>query len=271
MEKLEDIKVFMLCHREVEYGLIDNEIVTPLECGAAVTDNNVCKTKDNTGDNISEFNHFFTEDTGLYWIWKNVHAKYKGQMQYSRRFLDLENEDFDKIFSEHDAIIAKPMDLSQLYWIEGLTLEGQYRIAHNIKDLDMMESIVKELYPDYAKDYDKYIKNNSLIYYSNGFILKEKDYDEYCSMLFTVLCEWLKRMNIKTLTGLHEYVYSSVMEGIISNATMDTYHRSDIEYVLKYQSRIGGSLAERFFTLYAFRNFKNPLLLDYDKPEGNIL
>ena len=90
-------------------------------------------------------------------------------------------------------------------------------------------------------------------------------------MLFTVLYEWLERMNIKTLADLHEYVYDSVMEGIISNATMDTYHRSDIEYVLKYQSRIGGSLAERFFTLYAFKNFKNPLLLDYDKPEGNIL
>ena len=271
MEKRDDVKVFMLCHREVEYGFIDNSVVTPLECGAAICDNNVCELKDNTGDNISEYNHFFTEDTGIYWIWANVHSKYKGQMQYRRRFLGLEDLDFDKIFSEHDAILGTPMDLSVLYWIPGLTLESQYRIAHNINDLVVMEQIVKELYPEYSEDYDKYIKNGSLIYYSNGFILKQEDYDKYCEMLFTVLDEWLYRMGIHNLQDLHKYVYDSTMSGAISNATMDYFHRTDIDYVLKYQSRIGGSLAERLFTLYAFHNFKNPLHLDYDKPEGNIL
>lgn len=268
---MEDIKVFMLCHRPVEYGFIDNDVVTPLECGADVCDNNACEVKDNTGDNISKFNQFFTEDTGIYWIWKNVHAKYKGQMQYRRRILGLENMNLDEIFKTHDAIIGTPMNLAELYWMPQLTLESQYRIAHNINDLYIMEGIIKELYPDYSEDYDRYIKNGVMIYYSNGFVLKEEDYDHYCSMLFTILYEWLGRTGIKNIDDLHKYVYDAVMDGTISNSTMDYYHRKDIDYVLKYQSRIGGSLAERFFTLYAFHNFKNPLLLDYDKPEGNFL
>ena len=85
----------MLCHKEVPYGLIDNEIITPLECGAAIVDNNVCELKDNQGeDNISEYNFFYLEDTAMYWIWKYVNdCKYKGQMHYRRRI------DLSKIYN----------------------------------------------------------------------------------------------------------------------------------------------------------------------------
>ena len=269
--KRDDVKVFMLCHKEVEYGFIDNDVVTPLEVGADICDNNVCETKDNTGNNISKFNEFYTEDTGLYWIWKNVHAKYKGQMQYRRRFLNIESLDFDSVFKDHDAIIAYPMRLDYLYYIPGLTLEGQYRIAHNYKDLLLMEQIVKDLWPDYAEDYDRFIKNGSDILYSNGFILREEDYNRYCDMLFTMLTEWLDRNGTPNVEDVKRWVYDSIMDGTISNATMDHWHRIDMDYCIKYQTRIGGSLAERFFTLFAFHNFRNIFYLDYDKPEGNRL
>ena len=193
-------------------------------------------------------------------------------MQYRRRLEGInQTTNFAEIFAYHDAIIAEPMDLAELYYMDGLTLEEQYCIAHNIKDLWLMEDIIKEMYPEYSEDYDKYIKNGTNILYSNGFILKQEDYDDYCEKLFSVLREWLRRMNIHNEEELHKFVYDSVMCGDISNATMTSAMRNDLDYVLKYQSRIGGSLAERFFTLYAFHHFKNIYYVKYDKPEGNKL
>lgn len=267
----QDAKIFMLCHKSVNYGFINNKLITPLECGADVEDNNACETKDNTGDNISKWNQFYTEDTGIYWIWKNVHCKYKGQMQYRRRLSGIEGLDFDEVFSTYDAIIAEPMNLAELYYIPELTLETQYMIAHQKRDLDIVEEIVATDYPDYYDDYVKYIKNGNLILYSNGFVLKENDYDAYCKFLFDILEIWLNIMDIHDIDTLHKYVYDSIMSGNISNATMNPLSRADINYAVKYQSRIGGSLAERIFTLYAFHNFKNILFLPYDKPEGNKL
>lgn len=271
MEKREDAKIFMLCHKPTPYGLIDNELITPLECGADVEDNNACETKDNTGKNISKWNQFYTEDTGIYWIWKNVHCKYKGQMQYRRRLEGLENLDFEQTFAEYDAIIAQPMDLESLYYMPGLTLEKQYALAHQKRDLDAVEEIILESHADYYPDYLKYVRNGKNILYSNGFVLKEEDYDKYCEFLFGILVKWLDKKGIHTIESLHAYVYDSIMTGHISNATMDPYHRADLDYAIKYQSRIGGSLAERIFTLYAYHNFKNILFLEYDKPEGNKL
>lgn len=271
MKKNKNIKIFMLCHKPTEYGFIDNEIITPLECGADVEDNNACEIKDNTGDNISKWNQFYTEDTGIYWIWKNVSCKYKGQMQYRRRLQGIENIDFNEVFSKYDAIIAEPMDLAELYFMPDLTLETQYLLAHQKRDLDVVENIIKLDYFEYYLDYIKFIKNGNLILYSNGFILKENDYNKYCEFMFGILKKWLSIMNIHDVDALHKYVYDSVMTGNISNATMSPVMRADMEYVIKYQSRIGGSLAERIFTLYAYHNFKNILFLPYEKPEGNKL
>ena len=163
------------------------------------------------------------------------------------------------------------MDLADLYYMPTLTVESQYLLVHNINDLLLMEKIIKDLYPDYAEDYDKYIKQGKLLLYSNGFVLKSEDYDKYCGMLFTILKEWLKRMSINNIPELEKYVYDAIMEGKISNASKTVYWRSRIDYTVKYQMRIGGSLAERFFTLYAYHNFKNILFVPYEKPEGNIL
>lgn len=276
--KREDVKVFQLCHKQVEYGFIDDDVVTPLEVGADICDNNVCVTKDNTGDNISALNEFYTEDTGLYWIWKNVNCRYKGQMQYRRRLAGISGLDFDDIFEEQGmrAIVAYPMDLAWLYYMPELTLETQYLIAHNIKDLYLMEEIIKEWWPDYAEDYDRYIKHGKNILYSNGFVMRQSDYDHYCAMLFSMLYEWLWRKGFLNerdmIEQVKKYVRDSILAGDISNATMDVFHRSDMDYCIKYQSRIGGSLAERFFTLYAYHNFKDRIyFVDYDKPEGNKL
>ena len=144
MEKRKDVKIFMLCDHRVDF-LVDDEVITPLECGADVKDNDVCKVKDNTGDNISAYNEFYLENTGVYWIWKNVKgAKYKGQTQYRRQFRGLSYLDFDKVFSNYDVIVADPLDLPKTFKHPTCTVEFHYKVAHNIRDLNILKEIIEE-------------------------------------------------------------------------------------------------------------------------------
>ena len=204
--KRTDVQVFMLCNRNVPY-LIDNEIITPLQCGTSVVDNNVCQLKDNTGNNISHLNEFYLENTGVYWIWKNINdAKYKGQMQYRRQFANLQYYDFDKIFQDHDIIVAEPLNLPSTFNDPKCTLEFHYKVAHNKRDLDVLEDIINEKYPEYQDDYIKYIKNGQNILYSCGFIMKSEDYDKYCQILFDIIEEYRKRMNLHNILDVKNYV-----------------------------------------------------------------
>ena len=82
MQKREDIQIYELAYNKVKYGLWDNALYTPLQCGADRSNTDVCELKDNTGENISSKNFYYCETTGTYWIWKNApETKYVGQCQ----------------------------------------------------------------------------------------------------------------------------------------------------------------------------------------------
>lgn len=258
MKKRKDIQVFMMCHREIDFGLIDDEIITPIECGAAVCDNNICELKDNIGeDNISAWNEFFLEDTAMYWIWKNIKdAKYLGQTQYRRRLPLSKYWDYDRIFQDFDIIVAEPANMEEDFGINCQTVEAQYDYAHNPEDIRIIEDIIKTNHPDYAEDYDKYIKNSPYLYYSNGWVMRTEDYDKYCNFLFPILYEWLKRRDINEISDLKKYVKDAILNNQITCNTMCVRLPEDLDYAVKYQMRIGGFLAERIFTLYIQHNIK---------------
>lgn len=271
VEKRKDVQLFMLCFNPVDYGFVNNEVMTPLQCGAAVNDKDVCKLKDNTGDNISYLNQYYVENTGIYWIWKNVKdAKYKGQTQYRRRFAEIdENTDFDKIFSEYDIICCKPYNFPEnaKKFIPAKTIEAGYGYSHCIDDLRTMERIVKEVHPDYAEDWDKYIKQGENLYYSNGFILPAEEYDKYCEFLFDLLERFMHRIGVKE--------YEDLILHIGRNLGAGRYIRYDDPFKLswrevKWQAEICGFMSERILTLYIQHNFPKrheiPYLLMEDIP-----
>ena len=256
VEKRKDVQLFMLCFNPTDYGFVNNEVMTPLQCGAAVNDKDVCKLKDNTGDNISQLNPYYVENTGLYWIWKNVKdAKYKGQTQYRRRFTEIdETTDFDKLFSDYDIICCKPYNFPEnaKKFIPANTIEAGYGYSHCIDDLKTLERIVKEVHPDYASDWDKYIKKGENLYYSNGFILPSEEYDKYCEFLFDLLERFMKRIGVET--------YEDLVLHIGRNLGAGRYIRYDDPFKLKWhevkwQAEICGFLSERILTLYIQHNF----------------
>ena len=277
-EKRKDVQIFTLCYEKKGFQFLNDAVITPLQVGA-INGTNVCELKDNVGDNISSGNYFYIENTGTYWIWKNVKdATYKGQMQYRRPLSGVTDEmNFEEVFSKYDVVTCEPFHhpshktptKEEPMIISADTVEQGYAFSNCLDDLLILEMAVKMYYPDYADDYDKYIKKGPNLYYSNGFIMKAEDYDRYCEFLFNCLNGYLKLADIKSEKDLIEHVKYNLEVG--------KYQRyPDPKRVpaeaIKWQCSIGGFLSERLWTLWLQHNFSDDkvLKLPYIKMEEKM-
>lgn len=277
-EKSKDTKIFTLCYEKKNFQFLDDAVITPLQVGAN-NGKDLCELKDNTLDNISDKNFFYVEGTGTYWIWKNVKdCKYKGQMQYRRPLSGVSDTmNFDEVFSKYDVITCVPFNhpanskptATNKMCIPAQTVEGGYAFSNCIDDLLVMEVIIKMYYPEYADDYDKYIKEGENLYYSNGFILRSEDYDRYAEFMYGCLEYYLEMTGIKTEADVIEHVKYNLEAGKYIR-----YNENEInnEIVINWQSKIGGFLSERLWTLWLLHNFKEDriMTLPYIKMENNM-
>lgn len=270
MDKRKDVQIFSLCYEKKDWDFLNDSVITPLQVGAA-NGTDVCELKDNTKENISNGNFFYVENTGLFWIWKNVKdAKYKGQMQYRRPLSGVsETMDFDKTFEEYDVITCKPFNHPENSkpknegdpFIPANTVEQGYAYSNCGDDIAMLSYVIKKIHPDYAEDYDKYIRNGENLYYSNGFILRSEDYDRYCDFLFSCLNGWLQVAGIQNQFDLWVHVARDLGAG--------KYIRYKNPYeaptsAVMWQTRIGGFLSERIWTLWLLHNFSEDRILELE-------
>ena len=275
--KNEEVKIYSLCYEKKKFDFLDDAVITPLQVGAA-NGTNVCALKDNTGDNVSGGNYFYIENTGTYWIWKNVKSKYKGQMQYRRPLSGVTDEmNFEEVFEKYDVITCEPFHhpshkvptADEPMIISADTVEQGYAFSNCLDDLLILEMAIKMYYPEYAEDYDKYIKNGPNLYYSNGFVMKSEDFDRYSEFLFNCLNGYLYLADIKSQKELVEHVKYNIETG--------KYQRyPNVKNVppqaIQWQCSIGGFLSERLWTLWLQHNFKDEkvLKLPYIKMEDNM-
>ena len=177
---------------------------------------------DNTGDNISKKNKSFCELTIQYWAWKNTDADYYGFFHY-RRYLSFYEDKFptddwnsvirpylnnktieelrlndiehiQKIISGYDVITPIPIDLKKVGFS---SVYDQYKTSPrlNIKDINLLLDIIKDLYPNYSEDAKEYFSGRKL-YLCNIFIMKKDIFFEYCEWLFNILFEFEKRSDM---------------------------------------------------------------------------
>jgi hypothetical protein len=84
------VKIYCMAHKK--YEKLNNDIYIPLQVGAALH-NSLGYHSDNTGDNISERNPYYSELTGLYWLYKNdSDCDITGLCHYRRYFINERNE-----------------------------------------------------------------------------------------------------------------------------------------------------------------------------------
>lgn len=217
-----DIKILVATHKA--YWMPEDDIYLPIHVGREGKQD-LGFVGDNTGDNISAKNPNFCELTGLYWAWKNLQCDYIGLCHYRRYFCavshgsDVESKqkaifhrsDYEKLLQQYDVILPKKRN----YYIE--TVRSQYEHAHNKRDLDEVECIVAEKYPEYSETFTK-VMNSTKLHILNMFAMRKDLFDEYCEWLFGILFELEDRI--------------------------------DINHYDTYQSRVFGFLGERLFNVW---------------------
>ena len=156
------VRIYCMAHKK--YEKLNNDIYIPLQVGAALH-NSLGYHSDNTGDNISERNPYYSELTGLYWLYKNdSDCDITGLCHYRRYFINERNEvllkeDIEHILNEYDIIVSEPLEL------ESQSLYESYAVKHNKKDMDLTREAVSKLYPDYLDTFDE-VMNGSKMYFA---------------------------------------------------------------------------------------------------------
>ncbi len=287
--KTDYLKIFVVYYKPAP--LIKTEIFEPIQAGRAIANTpsrrgtftseeirwlNNNMIGDNTGNNISELNRYFSEITALYWIWQNTTSPFVGMFQY-RRFLSLNDnahypyvefpsmhfrhlgikhlEKFSSAFlhdlelekkyilpwfATHDILVSEPIKLNTYQ---------QYKEEHIISDLDKALEIIKKQYPEMYDFAIENLNSEEGFYPSNLFITRRQILNNYASWLFSILIP------------LYEEIKDEV-------ATRDTEQKLAFAY-----------LTERLFTIYIryqqkyhdlkVKEFPFALASDFFEPPAN--
>lgn len=185
---------------------------------------------DNTGDNISDKNQYYSELTGMYWVWKNYQGSdYVGICHY-RRFLVNDagrlftEMEIEGILSHYDLITTKTLTMRYPYY------DG-FSHNHNLKDLLAALDIVKDMYPGYF-DALKEMVHRRQTWFGNIMICSKALYDEYCSWLFPIFFEMEKRINVEGYDDYHKRVFGFISEFLL-------YVWATVKNLKVYQCKVG--------------------------------
>lgn len=215
-----DIKILIATHKK--YWMPSDEVYMPIHVGREGKDN-LGYVGDNTGENISIKNPNYCELTGLYWAWKNLDCEYIGLCHYRRYFAHksksskLEDkkqaiftrDDYERLLQQYDVILPKKRN----YFIE--TVRSQYEHAHNKRDLDEIEKIIKMQYPSYIEAFEKVMNSRKLHIY-NMFVMNKALFDEYCTWLFDILFTLEKRIDIINYDKYNARVFGFLSERLFN-------------------------------------------------------
>ena len=230
-------KIVVVVATHKKYMMPKDSLYMPLEVGVDFHGKKTDYQGDDKGTTISKKNDGFSELTGLYWVWKNLKADYKGLVHYRRYFsvdrfkLGDPKKRLTKVLTEEQArellnncnvILPKKRN----YLIENLY--DHYAHTMHEEPLDLTGEIIQEKYPKYYKEFLK-LHERKTAHMFNMMIMREDIYDEYCKWLFDILFELERRVKKMGLEydGFHARFY-----GRISELLLDIFIRTNgIEYI----------------------------------------
>jgi len=195
-----NIKVIVSAHKP--YQMPADPLYLPLHVGKANhPEVSLGFAGDDTGDNISQLNARFNELTGIYWAWKNLDADCIGSAHYRRHFcLRRRHDKWESVLTldqaralmaKHDVVVPR----KRRYVIE--TMRSHYEhMPHTVNsDLDLIETIIAEKYPEYVSAHRK-VMNRTSAHMCNMFLMKRELFDRYCTFLFDVMFEFDNRVDL---------------------------------------------------------------------------
>lgn len=206
-----DLLIYALTHKKFETP--PDPTYVPLHVGRACA-MDLGYPGDDTGDNISERNCYYSELTGHYWIWKNDRSsRYVGTCHYRRYLLNEQEKIFTKtemmdLLKQYDLITTKKVLLNDSY-------KNAFSVNHNGRALTVTGEVIKELYPD---DYEIFLRmvNENRTYFGNMLVTSKELFDAYASWLFSIFFEVQKRIDLETgEDDYHKRVFGFISEFLL--------------------------------------------------------
>lgn len=233
---MENTKIYICSHKEFEQ-IVHNDSYEVVYSKEGIKHNgdlkyHVCKDVDIPIDDDS----FYSELYNYKWVADNLELpKYVGFCHYRKYFSFMDavpNLDDD---GEVEAVVARPVDFKY-------SIRETYDIFHNIEDLEIVESIVKEKYPQYYENMEKFLESKRL-FPCNMFIMKREDFKEYIDFMFDVLNEYLNRIGM------------DFKKRLVDESVKYTEGKPSPNNTIEYQRRIGGYLGERLTNVFIYNKF----------------
>jgi hypothetical protein len=203
--------------------------------------------KDDTGVHISEKNEFYSELTGIYWVWKNTSQKITGFCHYRRYFTCRTEPWFHKLkyFVTHP-FKFKPGPNPLIYvnsvkrytdWILSqreaeliledsdvilprarvfkYSLKKHYHKYHSPFDLELIERILQESCPEFVPTWHLVLEGN-MLYANNMFILKSPLYQEFMVWWFDILVRFERLADLESYKGYQRRILGFLGERLLT-------------------------------------------------------
>lgn len=210
------VRIYVMTHKAFEVP--KDTMYVPVHVGRALKkapeDSEVWNyLGDDTGDEISKENIYYSELTGLYWVWKNIKdVDYVGTCHYRRYLLNAQGYPFTEsellpLLDSYDLITTKTLQLNFSYYYG-------FGENHKIRYLDAVAEVLRERYPDYYKTYEELVHEKHT-YFGNMMICSKALYDEYMEWLFSIFFEAQKKMLIEEEDDYHRRIFGFISEFLL--------------------------------------------------------
>lgn len=219
----------------------------PVLCGQSPAAPDSAFVRDDTGENISAKNEFYSELTGIYWVWKNTRQDITGICHYRRYFTVfpepwyyrlkyfithplkrqfkknpliytnhlkkytswiLSSEQAKELLSEYDMVLPRAR-------IFRYSVQEHYRKYHSIGDFAIIEDVLSDKYPEMKAAWQQVIQGNTL-YANNMFLAKDELYQEFMAWWFDVLFEFEERCKLENYEGYQKRILGFVAERLLT-------------------------------------------------------
>lgn len=193
-----NIKILVACHK-ADPAIRRDDIYMPIQVGKALhPELDLGFQTDDTGENISDKNGSYCELTAVYWAWKNLkNVDYIGLAHY-RRYFDFKTFGAStRIVAPEEVKTLKDLtpDIKKLnedevivpsFWSCATSIETNFQKNVLSQDIYILYKVIEKYSPDYLPTFEKYMLGNHRTGY-NMFIMSWKNFDNYCSWLFSIL------------------------------------------------------------------------------------
>lgn len=222
-DKNTNIAIGVAMHKP--YPLPKGDIYMPIHVGAALHPGVLTEMQgDDTGENISELNPYFSELTALYWLWKNNSSAYKGLVHYRRYFttrniLDKHNPNrFRRVIQETELREALQeysvlLPKKRHYVIE--TIKSHYVHTMHGETLKVTEDVLQDISPEYLPQWHTLMNRRSEHIY-NMMVMNREHFDAYCEWLFPILFELTKRLDPSKYEPFHARYPGRISEMLLN-------------------------------------------------------